>query len=113
MLAKPKTAVTHNDIQTMSTTMRREFPDADYVMAVKLPTDLAGVPSVTVYAIPTLTPKTTDLSGKTEIPANNGAVIQLMPGKDEILKITFPDASVSYCTNIPRWFWMTAAFTTL
>src|SRR4051812_712853 len=99
MIAKPKTPATHNDIQTMSEATRAQFPDVDYIMAVKLPADMAGFPSVTVYAAPGLKPKSTDLTGLTEIPANNGTALQLMPEKDEILKITSPDASVSYCTN--------------
>ena len=108
-----RAAVTHNEIQQMSAVTRTEFPDADYIMAVKLPADLSGFPTVTVFARPGLTPRSTNLTGLKEIPANNGSAIQLMPAADEILKITFPDATVTYCTNRPRWFWLGAAFTTL
>jgi hypothetical protein len=113
MMPKPKVAATYDDIQTMSDAARKAFPGVDYIMAVKLPTDLKGVPTVTVYAEPGLKPVDTNLSGRTEIPAGNATAVQLMPGKDEILKLTLPDASVTYCTNRPRWFWMSSAFTTL
>lgn len=101
---------THNAIVKMSATARKEFADADYLIAVKLPA-AGGNPVVTVYAGAGLEPRRTDLSGMKEIPANNLKAVQLMPQANELLQFIHPDGTVVYCTNRPRWTWLSLPFT--
>ena len=105
---------THNAVQRLSEDARKAFPDADYVIAVKLPADVSGKSTVTVYAGPGFdaTPKT-DLRGMNEIPANNGAAFQMLPGDRQMLQFIQPDATVTYCYNRPRWTWLVLSFTEL
>ena len=51
----------HNAVQQLSESVAKEFPDADYLIAVKF--DQTGRPSVTVYAGAGLSPVQTDLTG--------------------------------------------------
>jgi hypothetical protein len=97
----------------MSTDAAKAFPDADYVIAVKMPSDAMGKPVVKVFASPSYTAVSqTDLQGMAVIPKDGtGTEIKLVPGNDEMLKIVHPDATVAYCVNRPTWRWVALSFT--
>ena len=103
----------HNAVQKLSEQAVKEFPNADYLIAVKLGDRDDVPPSVTVYAGAGLTPVQTDLRGVKVIPENNGKAIQLMPTEAQLLQILHPDATATYCTNRPRWTWLGLTFTEL
>ncbi len=103
----------HAEAVPMSEAERVAFPEADLLMAVMMPRDasgeiVAGDPIVRVHvgaAFPEI-PKT-NLVGVGEIGATgNGKGYQLLPRPKQLLQIRHPDASVSYCPNVPgRWVW--------
>ena len=103
----------HTAVQKLTEQAIKEFPNADYLVAVKLPADAKGSPTVTVYAGAGLEPVQTDLRGVEVIPANNGKEFRLMPTDKQLLQIRHPNATVLYCTNRPRWFWLELGFTEL
>ena len=102
----------HNAVQQLSESVAKEFPNADYLIAVKFD-DQNGTPSVTVYAGAGLCPVQTDLRGVEVIPENNGTALRLMPLENQLLQIRHPDATATYCTNRPRWTWLGLTFTQL
>jgi hypothetical protein len=106
----------HNPLARMSEDAIKLYPDADYLVTVKLAKNAdgsakEGPPTVTVHVNNTFKPVQTDLSGIEEIPSNNGRSIQLLPKSDEMLQLIASDLTVQYCTNRPRWFWMGLTFT--
>ena len=103
----------HNAVQKLTEQAIKEFPNADYLVAVKLPADANGSPTVTVYAGAGLEPAQTDLRSVEVIPPDNGKEIRLMPADKQLLQIRHPDATVVYCTNRPRWLWLYLGFTGL
>jgi len=88
------------EFANMSTQATAAFPDADYVLVFKLTEK--GEPEVSVYAKSGMKCLTTDFRGK----GSTDAGMQLLPRREEILELISADSSVQYCTNIPRWRWL-------
>jgi hypothetical protein len=103
----------HGPLTSMSADAARAFPNADYVIAVTMPSDPNGSPAVTVHASPSLKVVVdTNLRGFGVIPSTGtGTEIKLLPAKDEILKIVHSDSTVAYCVNRPTWRWVGLSFT--
>ena len=88
------------EFANMSKDAMTAFPEADYVLAFKFPDQ--GEPQISVYAKAGMKLPKTDFRGK----GSTEAGMQLLPAREEMLQIISPDSSVSYCTNIPRWRWL-------
>lgn len=87
----------------MSAALKSAIPDANYVIAVKLPANGTGNGNaeVTVH-VKDLNIIKTDLRAG---PAATGGEV-LVPAADQFLVLITPDDRVSYCTGTPRWKWI-------
>ncbi len=85
----------------MSDAVKTAIPDANYVIAVKLPSTDKGPYEVTVH-VRDLKIRKTDL--RIDAVAKGGE--QLVPQPDELLVLMTPDGVMSYCTSTPRWRWI-------
>jgi hypothetical protein len=100
--------MSHSTFTHMTPDMKAAFPDADYVVAVKLGAGPQQTPDFSVYASDYFTKlTTTDLTGMTTTPVGTSYVLR--PGGQELLRTINPDTTTSYCSNVPYWYWV--AFT--
>lgn len=90
------------EFANMSTKATDAFPGADYVLAFKMPDTDMGEPEISVYAKKGMKIPSTDFRGMSSTQPG----MQLLPAKDEMLEVISADSSVQYCTNIPRWRWL-------
>ncbi len=90
--------IVNYSVGNMSQAQQDQFPDTDYVYAVRLPRD--GEPlelTVSVLARPDLKVEQVNLSPGSTVP-------QLADTK--FIELTYPDATVRYCTGgAGHWFW--------